>query len=113
MKQKTFTCAKAVIALTCMGAPTWAQSAADLKQGRYVCSMSSAGGQFPITIGRGTYTDRAGKSGTFSVTGDRITFGSGSLAGQYSRILGPGKFGLSSSFNGMFYGVCNLNQAPK
>ena len=85
-----------------------AADAQTLTPGVYVCSMSSAGGQFPITIGNGTYTDRSGKSGRFTIQGDRITFTSGSLAGQFTRILGPGKFGLSTSPNGMFYGVCDL-----
>ena len=84
--------------------------AQSLSAGRYVCSMSGAGGQFPITIGNGSYTDRSGKTGRFTVKGDRITFASGSLAGQFSQILGPDKFGLSTSPNGMFYGVCNLTR---
>ena len=66
-------------------------------------------GQFPITIVDGsTYSDRAGQSGRYSINGAQITFRSGSLRGQFSRILGPGKFGLSTDQNRMFYGVCNL-----
>jgi hypothetical protein len=37
-----------------------------------------------------------------------ITFTTGSLAGQYSKLLGAGKFGLSSKKTTMFYTVCNL-----
>jgi hypothetical protein len=81
-----------------------------LPAGRYVCSMPSAG-QFPITIVDGsTYTDRAGQSGRYGVNGTQVTFESGSLRGQFSRILGPGKFGLSTDQNRMFYGVCNLKR---
>lgn len=68
-------------------------------------------GQFPITIVDGsTYSDRAGQSGRYSVNGAQITFETGSLRGQFSRILGSGKFGLSSRQNSSFYGVCNLKR---
>lgn len=81
---------------------------AGLAPGTYVCSMSAAGGMFRITIKNGSqYVDRAGATGTYAVQGKRVTFNSGSLRGQHSEILGPGKFGLSTTFNGMFYGVCN------
>lgn len=80
-----------------------------LTNGAYSCDMSAGGGTFPITILSGSqYSDRAGQSGAYAVQGNKVTFTSGSLAGQYSEILGPGKFGLSTKFNGMFYGVCNL-----
>jgi hypothetical protein len=39
-----------------------------------------------------------------------ITFGSGSLAGQHSKLLKPGKFGLASSPTKQFYTVCNLKR---
>lgn len=82
-----------------------------LPTGRYTCSMSSAGGQFPITIVDGsTYSDRGGQSGRYRVDGDRITFESGSLRGTFSRILGAGKFGLSTSQTTSFYGICNLKR---
>lgn len=85
-----------------------------LPRGRYTCSMSSAGGQFPITIvDRSTYSDRGGQSGRYRVAGDQITFESGSLQGTFSRILGPGKFGLSTHQNSSFYGVCRgLRRSP-
>jgi hypothetical protein len=68
-------------------------------------------GQFPITIAdAGTYSDRGGQSGRYRVDGDQITFESGSLRGTFSRILGPGKFGLSQDQNSSFYGVCNLKR---
>lgn len=87
-----------------------ARGGGSLPPGRYTCSMPGAG-QFPINIVDGsTYSDRAGKSGQYSVNGDQITFASGSLRGQFSRILGPGKFGLSSDSNRNFYGVCNLKR---
>ncbi len=85
--------------------------AASLTRGAYVCSMSSAGGQFPITIKSGSrYSDRAGKEGSYAISGKRITFSSGSLVGQYSEVLSSTKFGLSTRFNGMFYGICNLKK---
>ncbi|MCM2256455.1 MAG: hypothetical protein NDJ94_12380 [Vicinamibacteria bacterium] len=82
-----------------------------LPVGRYTCSMSSAGGQFPITIVDGaTYSDRGGQSGRYRIDGQQITFESGSLKGTFSRVLGPGKFGLSTRQNSSFYGVCNLKR---
>lgn len=81
-----------------------------LPAGRYTCSMPGAG-QFPITIADAdTYSDRGGQSGRYRVDGDQITFESGSLRGTFSRILGPGKFGLSLDQNSSFYGVCNLKR---
>ncbi len=81
-----------------------------LPAGRYTCSMPGAG-QFPVTIVDGrTYSDRGGQSGRYRVAGDQVTFESGSLRGTYSRILGPGKFGLSLDQNSSFYGVCNLKR---
>jgi len=86
-----------------------ASPAADLVPGNYVCSATGAG-SFPITIrGGNRYTDRADKSGEFSISaGKEIIFKSGSLAGQYSELLGVGKFGLTSTKGKMFYTVCNL-----
>ena len=73
--------------------------------------MSAAGGQFPITIKSSSrYSDRAGKEGSYSISGKVITFSSGSLKGQYSEIRSPTKFGLSTNYNGMFYGICNLKK---
>ncbi|MCL4819237.1 MAG: hypothetical protein KJ067_08850 [Vicinamibacteria bacterium] len=87
-----------------------AGSGGALPAGRYTCSMPGAG-QFPITIVDGaTYSDRGGKSGRYRVAGDQITFESGSLRGTFSRILSPGKFGLSLDQNSSFYGVCNLKR---
>lgn len=99
----------AFLLATVSSAPCAAQgTAAGLANGKYVCNMSAAGGQFPIAINNGSYTDRGGNSGSYSVDGKNVTFKSGSLMGQYSEVLGPGKFGLSTKFNGMFYGVCDL-----
>jgi hypothetical protein len=70
-------------------------------------------GFFRIEIRDGSeYVDRAGKSGSYSfdAASGRITFSSGSLAGQYSKLLKPGKFGLASSPTGQFYTVCNLRR---
>jgi hypothetical protein len=81
-----------------------------LPLGRYTCSMPGAG-QFPITIVDGsTYSDRGGKSGRYRLQGQQLLFESGSLRGTFSRILGPGKFGLSLDQNSSFYGVCNLKR---
>jgi hypothetical protein len=79
-----------------------------LELGDYSCSLGAAG-TFPITIGNGSYRDRAGKSGAWSydAAGGAITFSSGSLQGTYSKKLGPGKFGLSSAPTKQFYAVCN------
>lgn len=82
----------------------------DLAPGSYSCSAGSAG-SFPIVIHEGgTYADRAGQTGRFSFDSASavITFSSGSLAGQYSKRLGPGKFGLSSVAAKNFSVVCNL-----
>ncbi len=86
-----------------------ASPAGGLSPGNYVCSATGAG-TFPITVrDGGRYTDRAGKSGDFKLQGNKeIVFKSGSLAGQYSELLGPGKFGLSSARGKSFYTVCNL-----
>lgn len=84
------------------------EAPAGLAPGNYACSATGAG-TFPIVIGEGSrYSDRAGKSGTFELqpNGD-LVFKSGSLAGQYSRVLGAGKFGLSSQKGKSFYTVCN------
>ncbi len=81
-----------------------------LALGRYTCSMPGAG-QFPITIVDGsTYSDRGGKSGRYRLQGQQLLFESGSLRGTFSRILGPGKFGLSLDQNSSFHGVCNLKR---
>lgn len=92
------------------GAPPGAEGG--LTPGRYACSATGAG-TFPIEIRDGSkYVDRAGKAGSFSYDAgtSRITFSSGSLAGQYSKLLGSGKFGLSSKETSMFYAVCNLRR---
>jgi hypothetical protein len=88
--------------------PSAGLAQAGLPSGLYTCSMSGAAGQFPVTIKGSTYTDRAGKTGSFTQQGDRLVFASGSLQGQFSKVLGRSKFGLSSSPTGSFYGVCNL-----
>ena len=82
--------------------------AAGLAPGDYACSATGAG-TFPITIRDGSrYSDRAGKPGEFALQGNGdLVFKSGSLAGNYSRVLGPGKFGLSSAKGRSFYTVCN------
>lgn len=89
-----------------------ARAAEALPRGRYACSAPGAG-TFPITIeDDATYVDRAGDSGRYrydSADG-LITFGSGSLKGQYSKLLKPGKFGLSSEPTRQFYVVCNLKR---
>jgi hypothetical protein len=79
-----------------------------LEAGDYSCSLGAAG-TFPITIGDGTYRDRAGQDGayTYDAGSGAITFSSGSLAGTFSKRLGPGKFGLSSAPTRQFYAVCN------
>jgi hypothetical protein len=90
-----------------LAAPT---GGSGLAVGKYACSAPGAG-TFPITIKDGsTYIDRAGSSGRYSFdsASGRITFSSGSLAGQYSELLKPGKFGLSSAPTRQFYVVCNL-----
>lgn len=71
-----------------------------------------AAGTYKIAIKRRTkYEDRASDSGKYSYNAATkvINFISGSLAGQYSELLGPGKFGLSAQKTTMFYTVCNLN----
>lgn len=79
-----------------------------LSSGNYACTAPGAG-TFPIIIRGNRYTDRAGKSGDFKLQADSVlVFESGSLAGQYSKLMGPGKFGLSSAKGKMFYTVCNL-----
>ncbi len=81
-----------------------------LPAGSYVCTMPGAG-QFPIVIlDASTYQDRAGDTGRYRLEGDRLSFDSGSLEGQYSKRLGPAKFGLSTDQDRMFYGVCNLKR---
>lgn len=83
-----------------------------LDAGTYTCSAPGAG-FFRIEIRDGSqYTDRAGKTGSYSfdAASGRITFSSGSLAGQYSKLLKPGKFGLASSPTGQYYTVCNLRR---
>ena len=82
---------------------------AALVPGNYVCSAQGAG-SFRIVIQEGgRYADRAGQPGEFSLAdGGEITFSSGSLAGQYSKQLGPRKFGLASARGKSFYTVCNL-----
>ena len=83
-------------------------ASAGLSRGRYVCSTAGAG-YFDVQILDGsTYADRAGKRGSYHLAGDRIEFQSGSLADYYSRILGAGKFGLSTEDVRTFYVVCNL-----
>ncbi len=89
---------------------TASRTPAALKPGSYSCSAGAAG-SFPIVIkAGGTYVDRAGKSGRFSLDAASaiVTFSSGSLAGQHSKVLGPGKFGLSSVAAKNFSVVCNL-----
>lgn len=80
-----------------------------LKAGNYVCSAYGAGSfKIVIRVG-GAYQDRAGNNGKFSLKNDKeIAFESGSLKGQYSRLLAPGKFGLASRKGKMFNTVCNL-----
>ena len=81
---------------------------AGLAPGNYACSATGAG-TFPIVIKDGSrYTDRAGKAGEFALQPNgELVFKSGSLAGQYSRVMGAGKFGLSSAKGKSFYTVCN------
>lgn len=81
---------------------------AGLLPGNYTCSATGAG-TFPITIREGgRYGDRAGKSGEFTLQANKeLVFKSGSLAGQYSQMLGAEKFGLSSGKGKGFYTVCN------
>lgn len=82
---------------------------AALVPGNYVCTAQGAG-SFRIVIQEGgRYADRAGQSGEFALLdGGEIGFSSGSLAGQYSKRLGPRKFGLASARGRSFYTVCNL-----
>jgi hypothetical protein len=83
-----------------------------LDTGTYTCSAPGAG-FFRIELRDGsTYVDRAGKSGSYSfdAASGRIAFSSGSLEGQFSKLLKPGKFGLASSPTGQFYTVCNLKR---
>jgi hypothetical protein len=78
----------------------------------YTCSAPGAG-FFRIEIRDDSeYVDRAGQTGSYSfdTTTGIITFGSGSLAGQHSKLLKPGKFGLASSPTKQFYTVCNLKR---
>lgn len=78
-----------------------------LAPGRYACSAGAAG-TFPVEIvDGGSYIDRAGTRGSYSLDGDSIDFASGSLAGYYARVLGAGKFGLSSEAARSFSVVCN------
>ncbi len=82
-----------------------------LPAGAYTCSAGAAGGSFGIGLDEGgSYVDRAGASGRYAVdaASGRIQFSSGSLKGQHSKVLGPGKFGLSSSSSNFFSTVCNL-----
>lgn len=78
-----------------------------LTPGRYACSAGAAG-TFPVEIVDGSsYVDRAGTRGSYSLDGDGIDFASGSLTGYYARVLGNGKFGLSSKAARSFSVVCN------
>lgn len=78
-----------------------------LTPGHYACSAGAAG-SFPIEIVDGSsYVDRAGTRGSYSLDGDGIDFASGSLTGYYARVLGNGKFGLSSKAARSFSVVCN------
>jgi len=57
--------------------------------------------------------DRRQRRGTrgnysFDTATSMISFSSGSLLGYNSKLLGPGKFGLSEDSTTMFYTVCNL-----
>jgi hypothetical protein len=86
-----------------------AQGGGTLTPGTYVCSASGAGGMYRITVRNASqYVDRAGTVGTYSVAGSRINFMSGSMAGQFSEVLGPGKFGVADKPTRTFYVVCNL-----
>lgn len=80
-----------------------------LEPGSYSCSAEAAG-TFPIEVIDGNrYRDRAGTVGEYAYDAatSRITWTSGSLAGQYGRKLKPGKFGLSSAPARTLYVVCN------
>jgi hypothetical protein len=82
----------------------------EVAAGRYACTAPGAG-TFPIRIEDGSsYVDRAGARGSYryDAGSGEITFDSGSLRDQYSKLLGPGKFGLSSGPTRQFYVVCNL-----
>ena len=80
-----------------------------LQAGNYVCSAYGAG-SFTVSVqAAGTYRDRAGATGRYRLKdGKEIRFESGSLSGQYSELLAPGKFGLASSQRKSFNTICNL-----
>ena len=52
----------------------------------------------------------SGSRGSYSLDAatSMIRFSSGSLSGYNSKLLGPGKFGLSEDSTTMFYTVCKL-----
>ena len=80
-----------------------------LQAGNYVCSAYGAGSFKVIIREGGVYLDQAGNNGKFSMKNDKeIAFESGSLEGQYSEFLAPGKFGLASVKGKGFNTVCNL-----
>ena len=87
-----------------------AKTLAGLPAGAYSCSAGVAGGSFKITLkDGGTYSDRAGTNGRYAVdAAGKVNFSSGSLKGQNSKVLGRGKFGLSSDSASFFATVCNL-----
>lgn len=89
-----------------------AAAAGGLAAGTYTCSTNNAG-FFPIRIvDSRAYEDRAGHAGSYQLDAPsgRISFGSGSLQAFHSKLLGPGKFGLSADSSSFFATVCNFKR---
>jgi hypothetical protein len=86
-----------------------------VKPGRYECWMRAGGSLnymfMDVNIrDASNYTDKKGVAGTYSfdAASKVITFKSGPQAGSYSKLMEPGKIGISSQQTTMFNVVCNL-----
>ncbi|MBI1417601.1 MAG: hypothetical protein GC146_10305 [Limimaricola sp.] len=84
---------------------------ANVAPGHYFCWAGSIYLNLSITIAAdGTYTDIEGASGTWSYDPktQRITFGSGSFAGQFAKYLGKEGIGLSDKPTDVFQTLCDI-----
>ena len=96
------------VAVLLLASLSSAETQTSLPPGHYVCDVPAIRGRLLLDIGDGRYTLLDGKSGEFTIKEDLIIFSSGPVAGQHSKILGPGQFGLLTPRTGRFYSVCNL-----
>jgi hypothetical protein len=95
------------------GAAPASGTAATLTPGTYACTAAGGlAGTLRLIIKDGSrYADRGGTTGsyTFETKTGAIVFTSGAWAGNYGRLLGPRKIGISSRPGGFSSTVCDLH----